>query len=90
VVASVAEFERDLISVRIKAGLQNARLKGKKLGAKRKLDSLLFEKGLTLKKQGLSNRQIAKKLKVSEGAFRYWMKKEFLRTFKILCQLTES
>ena len=78
VVASVAEFERDLISERIKAGLQNARLKGKKLGAKRKLDSLLFEKGLKLKKQGFSNRQIAKKLKVSEGAFRYWLKKENL------------
>ena len=75
VVASVAEFERDLISERIKAGLQNARLKGKKLGAKRKLDALLFQKGLELKKQGFSNRQIAKKLEVSEGTFRYWLKK---------------
>lgn len=75
VVASVAEFERDLISERIKAGLQNAKRKGKKLGAKIKLNPLLFEKGLEMKKRGLSNRQIAKELNVSEGAFRYWLKK---------------
>jgi DNA invertase Pin-like site-specific DNA recombinase len=70
----VAEFERDLISERIKAGLQNAKLKGKKLGAKIKLNPHLFEKGLELHKKGFSNRQSAKKLMVSEGAFRYWMK----------------
>jgi putative DNA-invertase from lambdoid prophage Rac len=74
-VASVAEFERDLISERIKSGLQNAKRKGKKLGAKIKLNPMLLQKGLDLKNQGLSNRQIAKKLKVSEGTFRYWLKK---------------
>ena len=76
VVASVAEFEKDLISERVKAGLANARRKGKTLGAKRKLTPALLEKGLNIKKKGLSNRQIAKKLNVSEGAFRYWLKKQ--------------
>jgi DNA invertase Pin-like site-specific DNA recombinase len=75
VVASVAEFERDLISERVKAGLANAVRKGKTLGAKRKLTPLLFQRGLEMKAQGMSNRQIAKKLNISEGAFRYWLKK---------------
>ena len=76
VVASVAEFERDLISERIKAGLENARRKGKVLGAKRKLSPALFEKAQELKNQGLSNRQVAKKLNISEGTFRYWLNKQ--------------
>lgn len=75
VVASVAEFERDLISERVKAGLANAVRKGKKLGAKRKLTPVLFDKGLKMKNKGISNRQIAKTLNVSEGTFRYWLKK---------------
>jgi orotate phosphoribosyltransferase-like protein len=49
--------------------------KGKKLGIRRKLTPTLFDEGLKMKKKGMSNRQIAKKLNISEGAFRYWLKK---------------
>ncbi len=51
------------LSGRIKIGLQNAKRKGKELGAKIKLNPMFFQKGLELKNQGLSNRQIAKNQK---------------------------
>ena len=76
VMASMAEFERTLTSERIKAGLANAKRKGKTLGAKRKLTPALFQKGLEMKNNGLSNRQIAKELSISEGTFRYWLRKK--------------
>jgi orotate phosphoribosyltransferase-like protein len=39
------------------------------------VDPTLFQKALELKNQGLSNCQVAKELNVSEGTFRYWLKK---------------
>ena len=67
--AAVAEFERDIISERIRAGLDNAKRKGKKLG-RSPLPPWVIEEAKELRKQGLSNRKTAKQLKCSGSAIR--------------------
>ena len=69
VIGAVAEFERDIISDRVKSGLENARAKGKKLG-RPPLSPITISKIKALKEQGLSNRKIAKKLGVGEATVR--------------------
>jgi putative DNA-invertase from lambdoid prophage Rac len=59
----IAEFERDILRERVKAGIAHARLKGTTHGrpqtvAKRK------DEILKLKAEGMNNLQIAKKLKI--------------------------
>ena len=62
VLGAVAELERSLIVERVRAGLRNARAKGKRLGRPRKVvDS---GKISALRAQGLSLRSIAYKLGV--------------------------
>lgn len=65
--STFAEFERDMIRERVKAGIANARQKGKPHGrpptASAKLDRIL-----ELKAEGLNNSQIAKELKISRGS----------------------
>lgn len=62
--STFAEFERDMIRERVKAGIANARAKGKPHGrpktAANKLDKIL-----ELKSAGLNHSQIAKELKIS-------------------------
>lgn len=67
IIASMAEFERELIKERVKAGLDNARRKGKKLGRK-PLPPVFSEKAFSLRSEGLSYRDIGKKLNVSIGS----------------------
>ncbi len=62
VMGAVAEFEKDIIRERVKAGLANARSKGKHLGRPR-VSPLLIPKVKELRAQGLSIRQIEKTLK---------------------------
>lgn len=65
VIAAMAEFERTLIQERVKAGLRNARAKGKKLGRPRaQFDESKIE---TLLATGASWRTIAEKLGVGVG-----------------------
>lgn len=65
VLGAVAELERSLIVERVKAGLQNARAKGKKLGRPRVyLDP---HKIAALRAEGLSWAKIAKRLGAGEG-----------------------
>ena len=64
IIASLAEFERDLTSERVKDGLANARSKGKQIGAIKVRPS---EKIRTLRAKGLSYRAIAKECGVSVG-----------------------
>lgn len=60
-----AEFERNILRDRVKAGLANARVKGRKLGRPGKeVDPLTIEK---LKKAGRTIREISKELGVSVG-----------------------
>ena len=63
VLGAVAELERSLIVERVRAGLRNARAKGKTLGKPRKtVDTVRFA---TLRAQGLSLRAIATDLTVT-------------------------
>lgn len=65
VLGAVAELERSLIVERVKAGLRNARAKGKRLGRpKRIVDA---SKIVELRAAGLSWAKIAERLDVGEG-----------------------
>src|SRR6476661_6420269 len=62
IIGAMAEFERALIQERVKAGLRNARAKGKRVGRPRvEVDS---SKVLKLRADGLSWRSISEQLKV--------------------------
>ena len=64
ILASLAEFERQLISERVKSGMANAKAKGKQIGRKRERPT---EKILELRERGFSYKEISKLLNVSEG-----------------------
>jgi DNA invertase Pin-like site-specific DNA recombinase len=68
IVSAVAQLERDLIRERVTAGIRNARVNGKKLG--RPKSAVARERILELKAQGLSLREIAKKLGIGYGTVR--------------------
>lgn len=68
IMGAVAEFERELICERVRAGVQNARAKGKRLG-RPGLD-LDPEEIAAKKGSGLSNRALAKEYKISEKTIR--------------------
>jgi DNA invertase Pin-like site-specific DNA recombinase len=65
VLAAVAELERSLIVERVRAGLRNARAKGKRLGRPRK--SVDVEKIARLRSEGLSWRAVAARLGLGTG-----------------------
>jgi len=68
VLGAVAELERSLIVERVRAGLRNARAKGKQLGRpKRIVDTARIER---LRAQGLSWRKVADELGVGVGTAR--------------------
>ncbi|EQC44527.1 resolvase, N-terminal domain protein [Bacteriovorax sp. BSW11_IV] len=64
ILASLSEFERQLISERVKNGMINAKAKGKQIGRRkeRPTDSIL-----ELRRKGFTYKQISKLLNVSEG-----------------------
>lgn len=65
--STFAEFERDMIRERVKAGIANARAHGKPHGRPRTA-SLKKDEIRNLKARGMNNSQIAKKLKISRGS----------------------
>ena len=68
IIGAMAEFERELIRERVKAGLRNARAKGKQLGRPRVLvDASRIQ---TLRDSGASWNAISQKLGVSTGSAR--------------------
>lgn len=73
VIGAVAEFEKDIIKERVKAGLENARRKGKKLGRPGVGDSVI-ETARALREEGKSFRKIGKELGISEGTVRQGLK----------------
>jgi DNA invertase Pin-like site-specific DNA recombinase len=75
VVGAVAEFEKGIIRERVKAGLENARRKGRRLG-RPEIPPGTLEKARKLRRQGLSFRAIEKKLGIDESTIRYKLKKE--------------
>jgi len=68
VLGAVAELERSLIAERVKAGLRNAKAKGKRLGRPRKVVDP--SKIATLRAQGRSWRTIARQLGMSARSAR--------------------
>ena len=74
-IGAMAEFEREIIRERVKAGLENARRKGKTLGRPR-MPGKLRQKAIDLHKSGISNRKIGKKLGIAESTVRNWLKSE--------------
>lgn len=68
IIGAMAEFERELIRERVKAGIENARRKGKRIGRK-PVAPIDIEKAIQLHKQDplLSIRGIAKKIKLSKS-----------------------
>lgn len=67
VIGAMAEFERDIMSERVKAGLRNARAKGARLGhpSSTPITKRLIERVRELHRQGQSLRAIADQVKVS-------------------------
>jgi DNA invertase Pin-like site-specific DNA recombinase len=65
VLGAVAELERSLIVERVKAGLRNARAKGKRLGRPRKMADA--SRIAVLRAQGLSWAAIGERLGIGEG-----------------------
>jgi DNA invertase Pin-like site-specific DNA recombinase len=66
IIGAMAEFERSLIQERVKAGLRNARAKGKKFGRPRvEIDAVRVA---TLRREGLSWPQVCRTLNVSKGS----------------------
>jgi DNA invertase Pin-like site-specific DNA recombinase len=59
VIGSFAEFEREMIVERVRAGLANARAKGRSLG--RPKDRIAEMRIIALREQGLSLREIAQR-----------------------------
>lgn len=65
ILGSLAQLERSMIQERVKAGLKNARAKGKIIGRKRTRNSVLIE---SLLDAGLSYREVARIAKCSHGS----------------------
>lgn len=63
IISALGQWEREQVSIRVKAGMANAKANGKKIGASKKhTNPEIF---IQLKKQGLSTREIAKVVKCS-------------------------
>jgi DNA invertase Pin-like site-specific DNA recombinase len=65
ILSSISQLERDLISDRVKIGLQNAKAKGRLIGRKKMRDSDLIRK---LLRSGVSYRQISLIARCSHGS----------------------
>jgi DNA invertase Pin-like site-specific DNA recombinase len=66
IIGAMAEFERSLIQERVRAGLRNARAKGKKFGRPRvNVDA---DRVFALRREGLSWSQVCRTLNVSKGS----------------------
>jgi DNA invertase Pin-like site-specific DNA recombinase len=64
-IGAFAEFEASLIRERVRAGLANAKKKGRKLGRRKERDDEAIRQ---LRSVGLSIRQIATKLGIAKGS----------------------
>ncbi len=65
IIGAMAEFERSLIQERVRAGLRNARAKGKKFGRSR---APVDPAGVAaLRSEGLSWSEVCRRLKLSKG-----------------------
>ena len=70
IMTSIANYERELISERVRSGLENAKRKGIVLGRKTNLTPEVEEKIIQLKKEGVGYNTLAKRLSVSVKTIR--------------------
>ena len=70
IMTSIANYERELISERVKSGLENAKRKGIVLGRKTNLTPEVEEQIIQLKSEGVGYNTLAKKLSVSVKTIR--------------------
>jgi DNA invertase Pin-like site-specific DNA recombinase len=68
IIGAMAEFERSLIQERVRAGLRNAKLKGKTLGRPKRIVNR--DEMMRLRAMGASYRQIATEVGASPGTVR--------------------
>ena len=68
IIGAIAEFERSLIQERVRAGLRNAKLKGKTLGRPRRIVN--GDQLARLREQGASFREIGSAVGASAGTVR--------------------
>lgn len=72
VMGAIAEFERDLIVERTKAGMEQARRDGKQVGQPQVLDDKQKSQAQKMRDRGVSVRKIAEHFKVSHGTVYNW------------------
>ena len=70
IMTSIANYERELISERVRSGLENAKRKGIVLGRKTNLTPEVEEQIIQLKKEGVGYNTLAKRLSVSVKTIR--------------------
>jgi len=73
VMASLAQMERELIAERTKAGLEAARLLGRKGGRKRKMSESKLESARKLLASGIPPKEVAKNLGISVPTLYRWV-----------------
>lgn len=79
IMASLAEFERDLIRERVKSGIAAAKARGQRIGrqpGQRIKSDRLAPKVVKLVDEGVSYRQIAEKLRISKTTVTEIMKRQ--------------
>ena len=64
IMTSISNYEKELISERVKSGLENAKRKGIKLGRKTNLDFNIKQKIIDMKSQNIGMKKISKDCKV--------------------------
>ena len=70
IMTSIANYERELISERVRSGLENAKRKGIVLGRKTNLTPEVEEQIIQLKSEGVGYNTLAKRLSVSVKTIR--------------------
>jgi putative DNA-invertase from lambdoid prophage Rac len=79
IMASIAEFERDLIKERVKSGIAAAKARGQRFGrqpGQRIKSDRLAPRVVKLVDEGVSYRQIAEKLRISKTTVTEIMKRQ--------------
>lgn len=67
-ISAFAEFERAIISERVLAGMQKAKLRGVKLG-RPKISPFTIQKVFELRAEGISYKEIVEQLKISKSTY---------------------
>jgi DNA invertase Pin-like site-specific DNA recombinase len=67
-ISAFAEFERDIIRGRVKAGMEKAKLRGARIG-RPQIPPFIKQKVIMLKERGLTYKEIIKQVKISKSAY---------------------